>query len=239
MIALSNIWRQKGVECKDETIGFEELAGTVVRADENKSRELLRELYIAESIIKLCIDAKERQKNDDIKRSIQTEAYMKILSVRPEASVPSGPYALIPNPKYNPKETNPTSPNFRKNNVRSWDAFIQEYPVELLIQCDYNSFQRFLHSVRSPGQFLVIRSLEILSPFANDSKLDSTELKSILNKVNADGSKNELPRDEQILVKISASGMDFFDPKEFPGGLYMSAKDTTKPIKRRRMVGEQ
>ncbi|HYF51064.1 MAG TPA: hypothetical protein VEJ63_16745 [Planctomycetota bacterium] len=225
---LENEWRMAKVECADPKIGFD-LEGGEVTFDKNKTEEYLRELHIAENIIRLCIKAKLREHDYQVSKGVQPQAYMKIVSVRPQPSVPTGPSALIPNPKYSKDEKNPLSERFRKYNVQFWNVFIQEYPVEIMLQCDYNTFQRFLHSVRAPGQFLVIRSLEILSPFANESIADKSEIAAMLPKIGVEGGKGQMPKDEQILVKISASGMDFFDPIEKPGGLYKNAaKDEKK-----------
>jgi hypothetical protein len=235
---LENDWRVAKVECLDPDIGFE-LKGIVIQADENKARELLREMHIAESIIRLCIKAKQREEDDERKKGLQPEAYMKIIKVVPQPSVPAGPSALIPNPRYRKDEKNPGSEAFRKYNVFLWKNFIQEYPVEIQLQCDYNTFQRFLHSVRTPGQFLVIRSLEILSPFANESIADKTEATAFLSKLGTVGPDNRLPvKDEHIMVKISAAGMDFFDPEKFPYGLYNNNKEADpkgKATPRRRL----
>jgi len=236
---LENEWRMAKVECLDPDIGFN-LNGAEVQFDKNKAEEYLRELHIAESIIRLCIKAKLREEEFERGKGIQPEAYMKIISVRPQPSLPTGPSALVSNPKYSKDEKNPLSERFRKYNVQFWNVNIQEYPVEILLQCDYNTFQRFLHSVRSPGQFLVIRSLEILSPFANESIADKTEIAAVLPKIGVEGGKGTMPKDEQILVKISASGMDFFDPDKFPRGLYnTAAKEDKKPASRRRVPAAQ
>jgi hypothetical protein len=236
--SLENDWRVAKVECMDSDIGFA-LKGNEIASDENKAKELLRELHIAESVIRLCIKAKQHEEDDERKRGLQPEAYMKIVKVVPQPSVPTGPSALVPNPRYKKDEKNPMAESFRKYNVFFWKNFIQEYPVEIQLQCDYNTFQRFLHSVRSKGQFLVIRSLQILSPFANESLADKSEVTSFVQKLgNPDPNGKTFPvRDEHIMVTISASGMDFFDPDKFPNGLYNNTAqvDKKQPVSRRRL----
>jgi hypothetical protein len=235
--ALENEWRIAKVECLDPDIGFGEMSGTVVQSNENKARELLRELFIAQKIISLCIDAKKREEEYELQKGVKPEAYMKIISVSPQPSVPTRPSALVPNPRYSKEEKNPTSERFRKFNAVFWKNFIQEYPVEITLQCDVNTFMRFLHSVRRPGQFLVIRNLEIISPFMGESQYDKTEITAFSQKASKDGGKASI-RDEHICVKMSAAGMDFFDPEKFPNGLYEAAvKDApSKTTNRRRRL---
>lgn len=226
---LNTKWNEASVFCLDDDIGFSKYSGKV-NLSRNEAEELLRKLCIAEKIIELCIAAKLREETDEKGRGLQSEAYVKIISVEPAPSMATGPSALIPNPKYSPEEKNPTSERFRKYNVRLWKSFIQEYPVQIKLQCDVNSFMRFLHSVRQTGQFLVIRNLEIVSPFFQESQEDKSEF----NLFNPDADKKEKEkvdlskklslRDEHILVRISAAGMDFFDPAVHPRGLYDNSK---------------
>src|SRR5205823_1351171 len=115
--------------------------------------------------------------------------------------------------------------------------------------CDTHSFITFLHSIRTvEGQFLVIRNLEILSPFLDESTRDKSELKEFKSDAVASAvasaatSKQKLwpPKNEQVIVTLIAAGMDFFDPKEFPNGIYnkKASDDIKGPQKRpRRMMG--
>ena len=232
--ALATKWIESGIECLDDKIGFSRYDG-VVNQPLNEAEELLRRLCITERIIELCMSAKMREDLDEKGRGLQSEAIMRIISVEPSQSLPTGPSALLANPKYSPEERNPTSERFRKYNVRLWKSFIQEYPVQIKLQCDVNTFMRFLHSVRQTGQFLVIRNLEIISPFFQESQEDKTEF----NGFNPDAEKKEdkdkidivkklTLRDEHILVRISAAGMDFFDPVEHPRGLYDKSRSAPK-----------
>ncbi|MCY3024327.1 MAG: hypothetical protein NTW87_35570 [Planctomycetota bacterium] len=218
------------VECMDADIGFSKYGGDV-RMAENETEEMLRELSIAEKIIGLCVAAKQRQENFEKGSGVQPEAFMRILSVKPEKSVASAPSSLIPNPRYSPEEKNPGSERFRKYLVKPGKPFIQEYPVQIVLQCDINSFMRFLHSVRTPGQFLVIRNLEIFSPFIEDTQVDKTEFKSFQIDTPGDVEKklHNKMNQEHVLVRMSASGMDFFNPKDFPHGLYDSPKNKAAP----------
>ncbi|HYG75373.1 MAG TPA: hypothetical protein VEK08_10260 [Planctomycetota bacterium] len=225
------------VECLDDDVGFGQYKGKV-NIPINEAEEQLRKLFIAEKMIELCMQAKVREEIDEKNRGVVPEAYMKIVAVQPHPSVAAGPSALIPNPKYNPDEKNPNSERFRKYNVRMWKSFIQEYPVEIKLQCDVNTFMRFLHSVRAPGQFLVIRNLEMLSPFLDESQEDRTEL-NVFNpdheKEKLDPSKKLSVKEEHVLVRISAAGMDFFDPVKFPRGLYDNGKTPVRvgPVKKK------
>ncbi|HEY3320254.1 MAG TPA: hypothetical protein VGP72_07305 [Planctomycetota bacterium] len=207
------------VVCGDADIGFKEYTGKV-NISRNEAEEYLRELYIAEKIILLCIEAKLREEAEEKAQGLQAEAYMKIVSIKPERSVATGPSMLVANPRYSPDEKNPMSERFRKYNVKMWKSFIQEYPVEIVLQCDVNTFMRFLHSVRAPGQFLVIRNLEVLSPFLDDSKEDRTEMTLLKPDADKDSPKRIELFQEHVLLKMSAAGMDFFDPTKNPRGLY-------------------
>ena len=228
--SLNTKWNEAKVECLDPDIGFKRLSG--ISFDEvSKSEEYLRELFIAEKIIELCIGAKLRQESFEKSDGLQPEAFMKIISVTPQESVATGPSALIPNPKYDPEVKKPGDERFRKYNVKLWKPFIQQYPVEIVLQCDVNTYMRFLHSVRAPGQFLVIRNLEIISPFLSESKEDSSELGVYKN---GDEEKNLSIKDDHIIVKMSAAGMDFFDPVTSPRGLYDSGKNAKPAATTRR-----
>ncbi len=136
------------VEVDDADIGFKRISGNI--PDRDKALEFLRELYIAERIIDLCIQAKLAEENRERSLGFKPEAYMRIMLVEPRDSETTGPTALIPNPKYDPAEKNPSSAKFRKFNVESWPVFIQEYPVKIQLICDTNTFIQFMHSVRTP-----------------------------------------------------------------------------------------
>jgi hypothetical protein len=215
---LANALNEAKVECLDPDIGFGRYKGEVFK-DVNLAEEKLRELFIAEKLIELCIAAKQRQEQFEKDNSLKTEAFMRIVAVEPQESVPTGPSALVVNPRYNPEERNPSSERFRKYLVKPYKPFIQEYPVQLTLQCDVNTYMRFLHSVRAPGQFLVIRTLEIVSPYLEESKSDKTELRDFRVDPN-DPEKYLRLNDEHILVRMSAAGMDFFDPVKHPRGIY-------------------
>lgn len=241
---LATEWNKAKVECLVPDVGFQKYQGLVTN-NANKAKELLRELYIAEKIINICIEAKVKQEEFEHSRGFQNEAFMRIISVSPEESNTAGPSALVPNPRYNPEEKLPTSERFRKFNVKVWKNFIQEYPVRIVLQCDVNSFMRFLHRVRRKDQFLVIRNLEIISPFMKDSKADRVELVKHFPAGGAeydegpDGIETEKKKrgptldDKHIVVEMSASGMDFFDPAEFPFGIYSSRPVKAAPVKKK------
>jgi hypothetical protein len=226
----------------DNDIGFKTLGSVLPRLE--KAKELLREMHIAEKIIELCIQAKNEQEAYERAAGKQPEAFMRIMQVDPKESEPTGPTSLRLNPRYDPGEKNPSSPAFKKYNVDILPSFIQEYPVQIALMCDTNSFIGFLHLVRTkPGQFMVIRQLEILSPAMFDSNCDVTEAK-VFRPSKGEGAAtkaDEVPRwptrPEQIVVTINAAGMDFFDPKDFPHGLYEAKAPKAAPTRSRRVIG--
>lgn len=213
--ALEKEARRNGVEITDVNIGFKRFVEsdnhTMTRA---RANELLRELYIAETIIHLAIKAKSDQEGEERKKSLKPEAFMRIREVTPQDSDTSGPVVFTLNPRFDPTIKDPRDERFKKYSTKQYPHFIRQYPVEILLQCDVNSFMKFLQSVRTPGQFLVIRKLEIVSPFLADSQRDKSDLVKILG----DNPMNALDyKDEHIWARISAAGMDFFEPVETKG----------------------
>src|ERR1043165_7720416 len=233
--------KNANVELADQDIVFKRISGML--PDEAKTKEYLRELHITEKIIELCVQAKQNEENWERSQNKKPEAYMRIMQVEPRDSEPTGPTALKVNPHFDPFEKNPASPKFRKYTVQTWPVFVQEYPVRIQIICDTNSFVRFLHSVRSEGQFLVIRQLEILSPFLDDSVNDKSEEREFKGEAADEKAKKRWPqKDEQVVVTMNVSGMDFFNPAEYPKGLYEKKVDTAKAVPgsqgRRRVLGQ-
>lgn len=211
---LKEEWQRVYVEVVDDNIGFDDfIKKRDLRMSPERAQEMLRELYIAETVIRLCIKAKVEQKAAEEKLSLKTVAFMRIISVVPLNSVATGPYIPVINPEYEKKKNDP---RVQPYTMKPLKKFIREYPVEILLQCDFNSFRRFLSSVRSPGQFLVIRTLKMVSPFLNDSKKDKSDFASIVEGKNSENKPDWLP--EHIFVRISAAGMDFFDPDNFLDG---------------------
>jgi len=237
---LDKTLRDAGVDCVDNKIGFEQYTGKTDMKVE-KAEEYLRKLFIAEKVIDLCVKAKIDEEAFERSKNRKPEAFMRIISVAPQPSVAAPPTALLPNPQYRPEERlkNPTG-NIKASPfiVHAWKPFIQEYPVELLLQCDIATFMRFLSSVREPKQFLVIRSLEIVSPFLRESIKNKSELKyqgeAAPNSTTGPARILKL-KDNQIQVKITAEGMDFFDPALHPHGLYSEA-EKPKQTNRRTIV---
>ncbi|MFH0938778.1 MAG: hypothetical protein V1899_05815 [Planctomycetota bacterium] len=221
---LDDEWTRAKVECLEGAIGFGSYKG-LIETNPIRAREFLRELYIAESVIRLCIKAKQEQEEYERLR-FQPEAYMKIISIIPQESVATGPSELRKNPKFR------AGKDERNAFVREYIAvplgkFIQEYPVEIVLQCDINTFERFLYSVRTRDQFLIIRNLEIVSSYLGESKEDKSELTGFETKLKAEGRRAKDPsKDEHVFVRLSAAGMDFFDPETHPHGLG-SAKEQT------------
>jgi hypothetical protein len=229
------------VDLDDPDIGFnnERFTGNLKSININRAEEFLRELAIAERVIDLCVEAKLRQQDFEKTANVQAEAFMRIISVEPQFSVASGPSKLTPNPAYNSEEKNPQSPRFNKYQVKTYKPFIQEYPVQITLQCDINTFMRFLHSVRRQGQFLVIRNLQIVGPSLRDSKTDTTEIERFMGDSQKEANRRAPVRDEHVFVTISASGMDFFDPVEKPRGLYDQNQRAVTPTntRRKRSIG--
>lgn len=237
--ALRKDWRTANVDVLDDQLGFTEWTGRLdlINTPE-KATELLRKLFIVETVIKLCIKAKEEQTTTEVNQTRKPEAFMQIISVRPEDSDAVGPVALVDNPKYDAKELNPKSDRFQKYLIKTWRAFIQEYPVEIQLRCDVNSFKRFLYSVRSPGHFLVIRRLEVISPSINDSNKNKVEYNNIAKaKSLSAAAAAEVPK-EHIWVRMSAAGMDFFDPDE-KSNIYATTKDGKAASKKKKEAGQQ
>lgn len=225
---LENESRQKNVDIMDRNIGFEKESGDV-RMTRERAVELLRQLFIAERVITLCMTAKQEQEEMERKGGLKPEAYVRIISVMPEFPVRIGPYSRTPNPKYDKNERNPKAEAYQKYITREWDKFILMYPVEIRLQCDINSFRNFLNSVRSQkGQFLVIRNLEIVSPFMRDSKADETAWTRLLPR----GADDNDFKDEHVLVKLSAAGMDFFEPEKKIRKPIVPTTEDARPIER-------
>lgn len=231
ILLVENECKGNGIELDDRRLGFDFSGGL---PDENKSKELLRELFIAEKVIDLCKLAKVKEEARERNMNKKPEAYMRIMQVKPEVSETAGPTALVPNPKFDPNEKNPSSPKFKKYIVDKWANFIQEYPVRIQLMCDTNSFIHFLHSIRTiEGQFLVIRQLEILSPALEHSNRDKSEMEPF--KLEATSTSNIPKRwpqkEEQIIVTMVAAGMDFFDPKVQPNGFYVAKTGPVRPVR--------
>ncbi|MCZ7645718.1 MAG: hypothetical protein M5U26_10610 [Planctomycetota bacterium] len=208
--------RRANVDVVDYDIGFGDYSG-VISKDPKKARELLRELFIAEMIIDLCVKAKLDQEESERKDGKQREAFMRIIQVAPEVSSATGPVLRKPNDtgpdKYDPKETNPRSKKFQRYFIIPLAKFIQMYPVKIVLQCDSNSFMRFLHAVREePGHFLVIQKIEMLSPLLRESQVNTSELKTL--EALLPDEKGATFDENHIWVRLSAAGMDFFDPEK-------------------------
>jgi hypothetical protein len=234
-LELEALCKKNGVTLSDREIGFRSKYEGLVKAfKREKAEEYLRELYIAESIIRLCVKAKKEQEDEEVRQKVKPEAYMHIISVTPQDSKATGPFVLKRNMKFDEKSSNRFSAKGKRYILEPLPKFIQEYPVEIVLHCDANTFRRFLRSVREPGRFLVIRNLEMISPFLSGSNEDKTELSIIQgemkkNDATAEKGKKIDLSDQHIGVRLSAAGMDFFDPKEYPKGLYeQAARDAPK-----------
>jgi len=220
--------RDAVVDLDDKEIGFPEKAATV-QMSKSKAQERLRELYIAQKVIQLCVKSKKDQQNFERKRG-KPEAYMRVISISLEESVAIGPYLKELNPQYEKKKKDP---RIKKYLIKPLDKFIQMYPVEIRLECDVNTFMRFLNEVRSPGQFLVIVELEIMSPLLLDSKMEQSRSDFQAISGLEEGGKMRYPNaDQHIWVRMSAAGMDFFDPEQ--GSIYAQ-----KEFNKRRRTGRR
>jgi hypothetical protein len=221
--------RRANVDIEDDSIGFGDLPARV-NMTKAEAQTYLRQLFIAEAVIRLCTRAKLAQGDAERKSGASPEAFMRIIKVErgSEKPVEVGPYSRIPNPKYDKSERNPKSEKFQKYNTKEWDKFIYMYPINIRLQCDVNSFRYFLSSVRSKGQFLVIRSLKIISPFLKETLRDKTEFTALVGT----GNEKVEYADTHIWVDLSAAGMDFFEPP--PKTLKAASKPSgaEKPAKR-------
>jgi hypothetical protein len=240
---LDKTLRDAGVDCVDNKIGFEDYVGDT-QMDVEKAEEFLRKLFIAQKVIDLSVKAKTDEEQFERGKNRKPEAFMRIIKISPQPSVAAPPTALVPNPQYKPEEhlKNPTSMKGSPYIIRSWRPFIQEYPVEMTLQCDINTFMRFLSFVREPKQFLVIRNLEIVSPYLRESIRSKAELKYqgeaglSPGSTTATGASRILKlKDNQIQVKMTAEGMDFFDPADKPKGLY-SKQEKVKTDNNKRKI---
>lgn len=203
--------RNAGVEIEDPDIGFKRFVETDSHTlTKARAEDMLRELHIAETVIRLAIKAKQEQETEERKKNLKPEAFMRIITVTPEDPVKTGPYRRERNEAYKPDITDPRDPRSRKFIIKELPKFIQEYPVEILLQCDVNSFMKFLRSVRTPGQFLVIRNLQIVSPSMADSQKDKDDLQKIVGE---NPMQQRDYKDQHIWARISAAGMDFFEPE--------------------------
>ena len=202
--------RRANVDLVDYTIGFGDLPQRV-NMSAAEAQTYLRQVFIAEAVIRLCTRAKVAQEKAERESGSKPEAFMRIIKVGrgSEKPVEVGPYSRMVNPKYDKNERNPKSERFQKYITKEWDKFIYMYPINIQLQCDVNSFRNFLSSVRSKGQFLVIRNLKIISPFLKESLRDKTELELLIGRGNE---KAVDYADEHIWVDLSAAGMDFFEP---------------------------
>jgi hypothetical protein len=227
--------RRANVDLVDDTIGFGDLPGRV-NMSKAEAETYLRQLFIAEAVVRLCTRAKVAQEKAERESGNKPEAFMRIIKVErgSEKPVEVGPYSRIPNPKYDKAERNPKSEKFQKYITKEWDKFIYMYPVNIRLQCDVNSFRYFLSSVRSKGQFLVIRNLKIISPFLKESLRDKSELESLIGRGNE---KNVDYADEHIWVDLSAAGMDFFEPPPKTEKAVVRPSAAQKPDRKRVPLG--
>lgn len=199
--------RRANVDFLDQDMGFRDPRLDLRSVSRDQARERLRELFIAETVIKLCMKAKLDQEAIEKQSGHKPEAFMRIIAVAPEDPVKVGPYSRLPNPKYDKDERNPKAEGFNKFIIHKWPEFIVMYPIEIRLQCDVNSLRNFLSSVRTEeGHFLVIRNLQIVSSFLNESKADRSEFEKVAGEV-----KPEDYKEEHIWVRLSAAGMDFFE----------------------------
>jgi len=206
--------RRFGVTLMDPDLGFKDVGSHTLSREQ--AEEELRKLHIADTIIRLCAKAKKDEEDEKIKAGLRPETYMRIIKVTPQKSDKTGPRDPEINPKYDPKILNPTDERFDKFVMKEYPEFIKQYPVEILLQCDLHSFRKFLQAVRTPGQFLVIRSLKVVSPLIQESQrntLDYEQIKSDFAAIaGRDAMQSFSHEDSHIWVRLSASGMDFFEP---------------------------
>jgi len=214
--ALERETRNAGVILMDPYIGFNDVSNHTLTREQ--AQDELRKLHIADTIIRLCVKAKKEEEEEKRRAGLRPEAYMRIIKVVPQKSDKTGPQEPEINPEYDPKILNPNDKRFDKFVMKKYPEFIKQYPVEILLQCDLHSFRKFLQAVRTPGQFLVIRSLKVVSPLIQESQRNTLDYEQIKGDYAAIAGKDAMQtfghEDSHIWVRLSASGMDFFEPKE-------------------------
>ena len=171
---------------------------------------MLRQLSIAETIIKLLVQAYRDQFAAEVGK--KGSAFLQIVRVIPEEKVRTGAVKFRPNPAYDP-----TKPRSEKFVLQRYREFIEEYPVEITVVCDMNTLIRFLNSVRQKGRFLVIRKLDVLAPAIAKSAEGATDYQSSVEIPIGQGKTKRVDLDmdvekqERLRVMITAAGMSFLN----------------------------
>ncbi|HTL52044.1 MAG TPA: hypothetical protein VL860_05640 [Planctomycetota bacterium] len=187
-----------------EHIGFPNNAAP---ADDLAPSEL-RRLAIITKTIDLAAHAKLEQSQADLKDKIKSSAYMKIVSVDPLKPEYTGADRLDPNPKFKENEH-----SFRNNRflVVKYPYFMIEYPIELKMVCDINTFRRFLTSSRRPNEYLIIRNIRIRSGTLKYSQEGSNDLPGELSDANTPDDVGS----ELVFIELSAAGVEFIQGHRF------------------------
>jgi len=205
---IKSLCRTNTVGLMDDKIGFKDYPGGTTISSE-VARDELRKLFISQTVVSLCVKARTETFEDERKEGKKPSAFMKIRAVNPQKPADTGPVVLKPNPEFNPGVTDPSNPKSKAYLQQRYPKFIKEYPVEIVLQCDYRTFLRFLYKVRDEkaGAFLVIRSLTIVSPHMRDGK--DTDGADFLAIAGPNVEKEPDFNWDHIFVKLSAAGMDF------------------------------
>lgn len=191
-----------------EQIGF---PANAAPSDEQAPVEL-RRLAIITKTIDLAAHAKLEQFQADQKEKIKSTAYMKITSVEPKPPEYTGAVRLDPNPKFRDDDH-----RYKVNRFIpvQYPYFMIEYPIELKMVCDINTFRRFLTSSRRPNEYLIIRNIRIRSNTIKFSLEGSGDFPTEL-------SEKDIPDDvgaELVYIELSAAGVEFIEGHRFEEGV--------------------
>lgn len=172
----------------------------------------LRRLAIVAKTIDLAAHAKLEQIQADKNDKIRSTAYLKILTVHPLKPEYTGAVRLDRNPKFKENEHDYKNRRFL---VSQYPYFMIEYPIEIRMVCDINTFRRFLASTRQPNQYLIIRNIRIRSDTIKlsleghaDHPVELSD-KDIPDNVSS----------EMVYIELSAAGVEFIAGHRFQEGV--------------------
>ena len=190
------------------SLGFK--SGAVPPDDEAKKE--LRRLAIISKTIDLAAHAKLEQFKADERDKLKNTAYMKICSVEPLKPEFTGAVRLDINPKYREDDKSYRNKRFF---IIQYPYFMTEYPIELKMVCDINTFRRFLASTRQPNQYLIIRNIRIRSSTIKMSQEGANDEPSQL-------SDKDIPdnfESDVVYIELSAAGVEFLDGHRHEDGV--------------------
>ncbi|MGH7146084.1 MAG: hypothetical protein ACREJ2_18380 [Planctomycetota bacterium] len=191
-----------------DTLGFDTNA---TPTDEEAPVEL-RRLAIVTKTIDLAARAKRDQEQADTQEHFKSTAFLKLIKVEPLKPEATGAVRLDLNPKF--KDNSHDYLNNRFLVVR-YPYFMIEYPIELKMVCDINTFRRFLAATREPNQYLIIRNIRIRS---NTLKMSLEGYADYPPELGA----SDIPENvgsEVVYIELSAAGVEFLDKHRYEAGV--------------------